>query len=285
MDEEREEDRGQREPKRRFESEQAQERLRHTGEERCVQREPHDAELGRDRERRGVGDEEGRRAAVGGKSLACAWLRAKAHADEGVLGEDARCQLDPSRAVARDTLGRRARDLVGHEGASADDDEHRRDGRRESDGTVARDHRDEHRDAEERHQARLRVGEEEAREQERHDDCRDRQPGLSVPRHGEHNRDPEHEVTAVQARVAEERRYAEEARVRIADLDGGRVEEQPVGGLLDDADCREEGCERHGGDPQGARHPGRERRSRHDGHEDDEWEEEVLEEICRSRVG
>ena len=153
-----------------------------------------------------------------------------------MLGEDPRRQVDPPRAVARDTLGRGTCDLVGHERAAAGDHEHGGDGRDEPDRPVAGDHRDEHRDAEERDEARLRVGEEEAGEQERDDARRERDPDLPVPRRREHDRDPEHDVAAVEARVAEQRRDPEEARVRVADLHGGRVEDQPVRGLLDEAD-------------------------------------------------
>ena len=53
-------------------------------------------------------------------------------------------------------------------------------------------------------------------------------------------------MASVQARVAKEGRDAEERRVRVRDGEVVRVEDQPVGCRLHDADDREEGGEGDG---------------------------------------
>ena len=99
--EERDEDGGKREPEGLLDPEHAQQRLGGADEQRRVEREPDDAELGSDGERRRVRDEERRRAAVLRHRLTRPRLRAEADAHERVLPEHLRRQVDAPRAVAR----------------------------------------------------------------------------------------------------------------------------------------------------------------------------------------
>ena len=167
-----------------------------------------------------------RRATAARRSSRRAWLargcEPRPTPTSGWCGEDPRRQVDPPRAVARDPLGRRARDLVGHERAAAGEHEHGRDGRDEPHGAVAGDDRRRRR---RRRRARRGSTASTRRRGRRTGTRRQRRrramPSLRYHAADEQDRDPEHDVAAVQARVAEQRRDAEEARVRVPDSTDG----------------------------------------------------------------
>ena len=143
-------------------------------------------------------------------------------------------------------------------------------------GPVQRD-RERHR--EECDEARLRVREVEAPEEERDDGCRghpvDRAP-LADEDDNEQNGDRDDEVAAVQARVLEERGDAEERGVGVRDLDVAG-EEHRARLRLPEPDGREERAERHERQEQRPREPGRERRPAGDGERGGEREQEERE--------
>ena len=90
---------------------------------------------------------------------------------------------------------------------------------------------------------------------------------------------PEHDVAAVEARVAEKRRDAEERAVGVPDLHARREEPELMSRRLDEPDDCEEGRERDRDRRQAAGHPGRKRRACDDRHQHCEREEEVREDV------
>jgi len=179
--------------------------------------------------------------------------------------------------IARDPLRRGARHLVGDEGAPAGEHDNRRDRSHEPHGAIPGHHGDEHRHGEERDQARLRVREDEAREEEDGHERREQHPDLAVPHRRQHDRHREHNLAPVEARVAKRDVTLKKLEYALPIWDRRGVEDQPLGRLLDQANEREDRRQRDSRVAEGAWHPGGERRSP----DDDDQHREGRRKYCR----
>jgi hypothetical protein len=134
-------------------------------------------------------------------------------------GVDRPCHLDERAAVARHLLCRVAVAFGEHHdargenecGRHADDDPARE--------PVAGEQRDHEHGAEERDEARLRVGEVEAGRQQAQNGEADGWPQERKPESREDDDDAEDQVAPVDIRILEDGRHAEERRVRVGELD------------------------------------------------------------------
>ena len=207
-----------------------------------VQREADHSELGEDGQRRRV-----RRVLVGRPArlhfaAGGEWLAADAGAHDGMVPDHGRRQRDEPRASARRPSEPGV--LRRHEGERAAKD---REGDRDRDHEVPaapvgeQDRRREQRHEEDDH-ARLRVREVEAAEEDGDEDECVCQAHARKPEQHDEQRDREHEMSAVDARVLEQRRHAEVRRVRVRDTEVLGEDQRVRPGLVE-ADRREERCE------------------------------------------
>ena len=194
------------------------------GENRHVEQDPDDPELCRDGQRRRVRDEVLQRAEVSRQPLACARLAAEADPCQRMVLEHLRGQRDSPRPVARRFPHGRMRDLRSCDAHRGERDDDRRCERKPSRARIAGDEcRGEHYD-EQRRVARLRIREVQTRPHHRDQGRRRNEGDLPQPQTDDEHGDPQHDVSPVKARIAEERRDAEERRVRVRDLEIVRVE-------------------------------------------------------------
>ena len=206
-------------------------------------------------------------------------LPADADPRDRALRERVERHRHEARTPARRLAGGATLDRLGGEGGGSDGHDGRADEQEDAKPPAGPVQRDRERHREECDEARLRVREVEAPEEERDDGCRghpvDRAP-LADEDDNEQNGDRDDEVAAVQARVPEERGDAEERGVGVRDLDVAG-EEHRARLRLPEPDGREERAERHERQEQRPREPGRERRPAGDGERGGEREQEERE--------
>ncbi len=167
-------------------------------------------------------------------------LRADAHAHDRMSGVHRPGHLQDRDPVTRH-LACRIAPTLGEDDDARSEEEPRGDAHDHAAcQLVAGEKRHDEHAAEERDEARLRVGEVEAeREQAEHWKA-NRGSYPSEPEHGEEHDDPEDEVAAVDARVLEDRRHPEERRVGVRELDVLLGKDLRVRPGLVDADRSEE---------------------------------------------
>ena len=190
-----------------------------------------------------------RAVALGGELRVCLvparlWLAADSDTDERMVREDDPRHACEPRAPAR-RLARGVADRVRsderrsgeHAGRSAHE-QHAPQSR------PTEDVRDRNADREERDEARLRIREEETGPQEREQRGSGPEADPAEPDRDEQHRDRDHDVTAEDARVLEQRGDAEVRRVRVRPLDVP-CQQMPVGHALEEGDGGEEAGKRN----------------------------------------
>ncbi len=158
--------------------------------------------------------------------------------------------------VARDAVHRLAADHLDRaEAERGDGGAQRQQADRSPHRPVAGGERERQRHEQQRGHARLRVGEEQPGPHQRQGGEQGQVTRAAGGQQREHDPDAQHHVAAVEARVAEQGRHAEEVRVRVRDGEVRRVEEQLVGDRLPDPHGGEHRRQRDRADGQHARGP------------------------------
>ena len=281
MDEESEEDRGCAEPERPIVLRDEVQEPGGRRHQRGVDDEAEDPQLRRDRERRRMGLVAFRRQLCLRLFLARLRLSADAHADERVVFE-----RDPRDPRETRPAARRLPGGVTHRGrcderTAGEDRDDGTDGDHAAQHAAAEDERDGDGDGEERRVARLGVRGQQSEEQETDECSREPEANAREPRRDEQHTDRDHDVTAENARILEQRRHAKVGRVRIRPRDVAR-EQVAVCEALEERGGREERAERDECGRERAGVPGAVRRAddHHDERREREEEEEELDASC-----
>ena len=153
--------------------------------------------------------------------------------------------LQEREPVARHLAGRVAAALGDDEDPRGKDERGRGSDDDATSQAVAGDERDHEHGTEERDKARLRVGEVEPDDEETEHREGERGAYQREPEDGQEHDNPEDEVAAVDARVLEDRRHAEERRVGVRELDVLFGEDLNMRPGLVQADRGEERGHRH----------------------------------------